>query len=111
MKKTIFGTLILLAIALCTHAQNTNTIKVSGNCGMCKKHIEKAALEAGATTANWDKVSKIITFSFDPAKSSNEKIETSIAAAGYDTEHKQASEAAYKKLDECCQYDRKTKKK
>jgi cation transport ATPase len=110
MKKIITTSFVLLAIIFSVNAQNASTIKVSGNCGMCKKHIEKAAKDAGATTANWDKVSKLLTVSFDPAKSSNDKIETSIAGAGYDTEHKQATEEAYKKLDECCQYDRKTKK-
>ena len=106
----MLSSLFLLAIGFFAQAQNPSSIKVAGNCGMCKKHIEKAAKDAGATTANWDKVSKLLTVSFDPTKTTNEKIETSIAAAGYDTEHKQASEEAYKKLDECCQYDRKTKK-
>ena len=101
MKKILFTSLVLLAIAFTVQAQNPTTIK---------EHIEKAAKDAGATTASWDKVSKLLTVSFDPAKTSNDKIETSVAAAGYDTEHKQASEEAYKKLDECCQYDRKTKK-
>jgi Skp family chaperone for outer membrane proteins len=110
MKKFLLSSLVLLAIVFSVQAQNPTTIKVAGNCGMCKKHIEKAAKDAGATTATWDKVSKLLTVSFDPAKTSNDKIETSVAAAGYDTEHKQASEEAYKKLDECCQYDRKTKK-
>jgi mercuric ion binding protein len=110
MKKILFTSLVLLAIVFSAQAQTPNTIKVSGNCGMCKKHIEKAAKDAGATTATWDKASKLLTLSFDPAKTNNDKIETAIAAAGYDTEHKQASEEAYKKLDECCQYDRKTKK-
>jgi hypothetical protein len=76
---------------------------------MCKKNIEKAAKSAGATQANWDKVAKLLTVSFDAAKTSAEKIEISVAAAGYDTEHKEASTEAYKKLDECCQYDRKKK--
>ena len=40
---------------------------------------------------------------------SAEKIEISVAAAGYDTEHKEANAEAYKKLDECCQYERKKK--
>jgi len=33
-------------------AQQSETIKVWGNCGMCKKVIETAALKAGATKAN-----------------------------------------------------------
>jgi len=34
------------------------------------------------------------------------KIEQAVAAKGYDTKDVKATEAAYKKLDECCQYDR-----
>lgn len=109
--KKLFATLLLASVCFMANAQNPTKIKVAGNCGMCKKHIEKAAKDAGATTANWDKVSKMLTVSFDPSKTSNDKIEIAIAAAGYDTEHKQATEEAYKKLDECCQYERKAKKK
>ena len=102
--------LSFLTFSIFTFAQAPTKIKVSGNCGMCKKHIEKAAKDAGATTASWDKVTKLLTVSFDATKTNTDKIETAIAGAGYDTEHKEASQEAYKKLDECCQYDRKTKK-
>lgn len=91
-------------------AQTPVTIKVSGNCGSCKKSIEKAAKEAGAATATWDKATKLLALTFDAGKTSTDKIETAIAGVGYDTEHKVATEEAYKKLDECCQYDRKKKK-
>jgi hypothetical protein len=110
MKKLLFGILFLVSFSIVLNAQEPTKIKVSGNCGMCKKHIEKAAKDAGATTASWDKVSKLLTISFDASKTNTDKIETSIAGAGYDTENKKATEEAYKKLDECCQYDRKTKK-
>ena len=85
----------------------TETIKVNGNCGMCKKHIEKSALAAGATTADWDKKTKFLNISYDPALSNSAKIQAAIAEAGYDTQDFKASDSAYNKLDECCQYDRK----
>ena len=110
MKKSMLLCLSFLTFSIFTFAQAPPKIKVSGNCGMCKKHIEKAAKDAGATTASWDKVTKLLTVSFDATKTNTDKIETAIAGAGYDTEHKEASQEAYKKLDECCQYDRKTKK-
>ena len=91
------------------NAQTTQKIKVDGNCGMCKGHIEKAAKEAGAAKAEWDKVAKVLSVTFDAAKTSTDKIEAAVAAAGYDTENKEASTEAYKKLDECCQYKRKKK--
>jgi copper chaperone CopZ len=84
------------------------TFKVWGECGMCKKHIEKAAKESGATAANWDTDSKMLTVSYSTAKTSNQKIQEAIAAVGYDTRDLVADNSAYNKLDECCKYDRKT---
>ncbi len=108
MKKIVSMLTVLLLVISSINAQTTLTnIKVSGNCGMCKGHIEKAAKAAGATTANWDKVSKILKISFDAGKTSTDKIEDAIAQVGYDTEHKTANADAYGKLDECCQYERK----
>ncbi|MDF2190270.1 heavy-metal-associated domain-containing protein [Paraflavitalea sp. CAU 1676] len=83
------------------------TFKVWGECGMCKKTIEKAAKDSGATAASWDVDSKKLTVSYSTAKSSNEKIQQAIAAAGYDTRDLTADDAAYDKLHECCKYDRK----
>lgn len=85
----------------------TETLKVNDNCGMCKKNIEKSALAAGATTADWDKKTKFLNISYDPALSNSVKIQTAVSQAGYDTQEFRASDSAYNKLDECCQYDRK----
>jgi hypothetical protein len=110
MKKNVMMVALLLMVCSFTFAQKPTQIKVSGNCGSCKKHIEKAAMDAGATTATWDKTTKLLALTFDANKTNTDKIETAIAGVGYDTEHKVATEEAYKKLDECCQYDRKKKK-
>ncbi len=88
----------------------TETISVNGNCNSCKKNIEKSALAAGATTANWDKKTKFLNISYDPAISNSVKIQTAVADAGYDTQDFKASDSAYNKLDDCCQYDRKNDK-
>jgi len=85
----------------------TETIAVNGNCGSCKKKIEKSALAAGATTAYWDKKTKFLNLSYDPAISNSQKIQRAIAEAGYDTRDFKASDSAYDKLEDCCQYDRK----
>jgi hypothetical protein len=110
MKKNVMMVALLLMVCSFSFAQTPTNIKVSGNCGSCKKHIEKAAMDAGATTATWDKTTKLLALTFDANKTNTDKIETAIAGVGYDTEHKVATEEAYKKLDECCQYDRKKKK-
>lgn len=104
------ATAALLCIATLTSAQTkTETIKVSGNCGTCEKHIETAARKAGADKAKWDKKTKILTVSFDESKTSDDAIQKKIAAAGYDTEKYAGDEKAYQALDECCQYDGKKK--
>lgn len=84
------------------------SIKVWGNCGRCKKTIETAAKNAGATFANWNENTKLLKVSYNSSTSNSEKIQKSIAASGYDTQNFKADDQAYKKLDECCQYDRKT---
>lgn len=81
-------------------------IKVYGNCGSCKKKIEKSALSAGAAFANWNEKTKQLNVSYNPSVTNTIKIETAIAGAGYDTPDVKASDEAYNKLDECCQYDR-----
>jgi mercuric ion binding protein len=109
MKRLFISFALIVLIAITTMAQTTTKIKVAGNCGMCKKNIETAAKTAGASTAAWDKTTKVLTLGFDAALTSTDKIEAAITEAGYDTEHQTASQEAYSKLDECCQYDRTSK--
>jgi periplasmic mercuric ion binding protein len=101
----LFFSILSFQFAL-SQTSKSETIKVNGNCGMCKKHIEKSALEAGATTANWDKKTKFLQISYDPAVTNSAKIQTYVAASGYDTQDVKASDSTYYKLEECCQYDR-----
>lgn len=86
---------------------STAQFEVSGNCGMCKKTIEKAAKAvAGVTTADWDVETHQFNIAFDPAKISVDKVHQAIAAAGYDTDMVRGDEAAYSNLHGCCQYER-----
>ena len=79
---------------------------VRGNCGMCKRTIEKAANSVGGVVnAIWDVDQKKIAVSFDESKIDAMAIHTAIAASGYDTEKVAGSEAAYKDLPGCCKYD------
>ncbi len=82
-------------------------IKVSGNCGMCRSHIVKAAKEGGASFAEWNKDTKILSVKYDASKTSNMKIQEQVAKAGYDTKDLKGDDKAYEALDECCKYDRK----
>ena len=61
MKNFILIVGFILISSFAIQAQTTTKIKVAGNCGMCKGNIEKAAKQAGAVSANWDKAAKIIS--------------------------------------------------
>lgn len=88
------------------------TFTVYGNCGMCKKRIEKAALSVdGVKEANWDVETKVLSIKFSDITfgENNYSINTvseKIAAAGHDTQFNEASEDVYNALPGCCQYER-----
>jgi mercuric ion binding protein len=109
--KTMMLLLIATITFTATKAQDTktDTFKVWGNCGMCKKTIEKAAKSDGVEKAEWNRETKVFTLVYNPAVISNEKIQKAIAAAGYDTEKFTGDNKAYEKLPGCCHYDRKKK--
>ena len=83
----------------------TETFQVSGNCGMCEAKIEKAAKAAGATYADWNKDTKVITVKYNSTSSNLAKIQKSIADAGYDNVGVKTTTEAYDKLHDCCKYD------
>jgi periplasmic mercuric ion binding protein len=108
---SIFAVILFSFVTMNTQAQNASltsqTIKVWGNCGMCKTTIEKAAKKAGTTSASWDEDSKELKVSFDTLKTSAQQIQMAIAKAGYDTQDLTGDNNAYKKLPACCKYERK----
>jgi hypothetical protein len=114
LKLTIMNTLkifsslfLLLSICSISFAQEkTDSFKVAGECGMCKKKIEKAAKTAGASYAAWDTKSKQLVVKYSTESTNQTKIQQSIAGVGYDTPDYKATEEAYNKLDGCCQYER-----
>lgn len=85
----------------------TETIKVWGNCGMCKTTIEKAAKKAGAKTADWNAESNELKVTYAENKTSSAKIQEAIAKSGYDTQDFTGLTSAYDNLPGCCKYDRK----
>ena len=88
-------------------SSKTETLNVSGNCDMCKARIEKAASIDGVSKANWDTKSKILSITFDPAKTNIDLIGKKIAAVGHDNGKVKADDKAYNALPGCCKYDRK----
>jgi copper chaperone CopZ len=87
--------------------QKTETFKVWGNCNMCKTRIEKAVKAEGAASADWNTKTKLLTVTFDPAKTSVDAFSKKLATVGHDTEKYRADDKAYDALDSCCKYERK----
>jgi len=82
----------------------TITLKVSGNCEMCKERIEAAAKGKGVKEASWDADTKLLRLTYDTLLTRLEKVHARIAEAGHDTELKKAKNDTYKALPECCLY-------
>lgn len=113
MKKFIF-LFIFISLSLLSYAQESSSknekksIEVLGNCGMCKKRIEKAAFSVeGVKYAFWDNSSSQLSLIYNGLKTDTDKIEKQIAAKGHDTEHHITSDKVYDGLPTCCQYVRK----
>ena len=106
MKSLLFSFVFIMIASIGFAQTKSETLKVSGECGSCKKKIEAAAKKAGATYAVWDVDSKELTIKYNSTSTNSAKIQKSIADVGYDTPDFKATDEAYNKLDGCCQYDR-----
>lgn len=106
--------MLALFVSMNVSAQNqakndktkTESIKVQGNCDMCKARIEKAAKTEGVTSATWDSKTDLLTLNYDPSKTSADAVAKKIAAVGHDTEKYKAEDKVYNALPGCCKYDR-----
>lgn len=87
-------------------SSKTETIKVSGNCDMCKTRIEKAAKIKGVSKAEWSDKTKLLTLVYDLTKVKSDDVQKKIAAVGHDTEKFKADDKAYNGLPGCCKYER-----
>lgn len=88
----------------------TETVKVYGNCSMCKATIEKAAYAKKTAKAEWNEQTKLATITFDSRSTTLNAILKKIGLAGYDNQQFLAPDAAYNKLPACCRYERVLKK-
>lgn len=103
----IFIAVIILSLGINTYAQpsiKTESIKVYGNCDMCKARIEKAVKIDGVSKAEWNKKTKLLTVTFETSKTTVPAIQKKVAAAGHDTEKFKADNKTYNSLPGCCQY-------
>lgn len=104
--KIIYIITILLISFTSVFAQKTvkSTLKVYGNCGMCKERIETALDHTGIKMAKWDPTTKNLEVVYNSKKLSEQQIHELIAAAGHDTEKAKAKDDVYGKLPFCCLY-------
>jgi len=109
LRFVITALMVVSSIFVLGQTAKTDTVKVYGNCGLCKNRIEKAIKVDGVTNAAWDSETKLLVVSYDPAKISNDDIQKDIAAVGHDTEKYSADDKVYKKLPGCCLYERRKK--
>lgn len=109
MKKIIF-ILSLLMLSFSVEAQKKKrnakvSIEVDGVCGMCKKRIEKAALNTkGVKFAIWNVKTHMLSLIIDERKTDVKTVQKNIAKAGHDTKGIRAKEHEYNALDACCKY-------
>jgi len=109
MKKTIL-IICLLLIGFSASAQKKKknskvVIEVDGVCLMCKKRIEKAALNSkGVKFASWDLKTHQLSLIIDENKTGTKIIQQNIAAVGHDTKGIRAKDHAYNQIDPCCKY-------
>jgi hypothetical protein len=101
--------IILLSITT-TFAQiknsKTETLKVYGNCEMCKAKIEKAGTQKNVSKTVWNDETAMATITYDAKKTNTDAVLKKIALMGYDSESFLAPDAVYAKLPGCCKYER-----
>ena len=111
--KKIMMTITLLLSVIVMNAQiknaKTETVKIYGNCGMCKTKIEKAGNLKNIAKVDWNEDTKMATLTYDESKTNQDEILKRIALVGYDSEKFLAPADVYSKLPSCCQYDREAK--
>jgi mercuric ion binding protein len=113
MKKIVLVVLVALVgfVAQAQEKKNKNAkhvTEVNGNCGMCQKRIQKAALSVeGVKSAVWDVDSHQLTLILNEEKCAPLDIKKAVAKVGHDTDEVKATKEDYDKLHTCCMYDRK----
>ncbi|SEL14542.1 DUF3347 domain-containing protein [Parapedobacter koreensis] len=110
MNKIGLSTVLLFASVLVQAAQvsptQTVSVRIAGNCGLCKKTIENSGSKKGEAAVSWDGDTQMATITYDPAVTTPDDVLKRVAYAGYDNERYLAPAEAYAELETCCQYAR-----
>ena len=85
-----------------------HSFEVNGNCEMCQKRIQKAALSvSGVKSVVWNIETHQLDLILNEEKSQVLDVKKSIAKVGHDSDEVKATEEEYKNLHGCCLYERK----
>ena len=109
MKKLLLLSLFVISISVNGQNQKNkkSNFEVIGNCEICKKRIEKAALSLkGVKMATWDIPSNILSVTYNSNKILIDQIQSTIANVGHDTPLFRAPDDVYNELPMCCIYER-----
>jgi copper chaperone CopZ len=110
--KSFIASILLVSLFLLSHTESiaqskkdsTVSFKVFGACELCKERIEKAAKGKGISSVEWNVDTKMLSLTFDPSRTTLEKVHNRIAGVGHDTYLKKADDAIYNALHGCCHY-------
>jgi periplasmic mercuric ion binding protein len=103
----IFAILMMTGTSVLFAQEKTEKFKANGNCGMCGKRIEAAALSVdGVASAKWDNKTKVVEISYDQSEANLQDVHKAVAKSGHDTDMHRASDEVYAKLHGCCKYNR-----
>ena len=99
---------VLLSTSIQAQIKNAKneTVKIYGNCVMCKTKIEKAGNIKKIANVDWNHDTQMATITYDATKTNQDEILKRIALVGYDSDKFLAPDDAYNNLHGCCQYDR-----
>jgi mercuric ion binding protein len=104
--------IIILFIAIAFSQSNVlaqgktvkSTIKVYGNCAMCKERIETVLDHNGIKLAAWNSKTKDLEVVYNSKKISEQQIHELVASVGHDTDKVKAKDEVYAQLPFCCLY-------
>lgn len=107
----IMAFVVLLSAVSFAQIKNSKTVslKVYGNCDMCRAKIEKAGTQKGISKTIWDEKTDMATIIYDTKKTNIDAVLKKIALSGYDSDSFLAPDVAYNSLPACCKYERERK--
>jgi outer membrane receptor for ferrienterochelin and colicins len=101
----IINIIILIFVSVSLNAQNKQSIKVLGSCGMCQERIEDLAKNTiGVISASWDEETKLLQLLIEPGLFQEKELHQKLADAGHDTDQILANDEIYNALPDCCRY-------